>query len=57
MLALRSQCLLSLSGPDAASLGLIAQPFVPFVCENGKSIPKSSAVSSYHTEPAAERRR
>lgn len=51
MLALHSQSISPLSGPKAASLGLIAQPFVPFVCENGKSIRKSSPMSSYHAEP------
>lgn len=54
MLALHSQSFSSLSGPKAASLGLIAQPFVPFVCENGKSIRKSSPMSSYHAELGAE---
>lgn len=48
MLALHSQSISPLSGPKAASLGLIAQPFVPFVCENGKSIQKSSPMSSSH---------
>ena len=50
MLTLHSQSISSLSGPKSASLGLIAQPFVPFVCENGKSIWKSSPMSCYHAE-------
>lgn len=54
MLALHSQSISSLSGPKSASLGLIAQPFVPFVCENGKSIWKSSPMSCYHAELGTE---
>lgn len=50
MLALHSQSISPLSGPKAASLELIAQPFVLFVCENGKSIQKSSSMSSSHAE-------
>lgn len=54
MLALHSQSISSLSGPKSASLGLIAQSFVPFVCENGKSIWKSSPMSCHHAELGAE---
>lgn len=53
MLAFHSQSISPLSGPKAASLGLIAQPFVPFVCENGKSIQKSSPMSWSHAELGA----
>lgn len=50
MPALHLQGVSPLSGPKAASLGLIAQPFVPFVCENGKSILKPSPMRSFYAE-------
>lgn len=42
--------LFPLSGPKAASLGLIAQPFVPFVCENRKSIQNHHPWAASHAE-------